>query len=104
MTEEVSLKGMGSGPGEVVTGVVGRGTLAGGGDILVTQMTDPSMVKDMGVARAVVTDTGGVVCHAAIVCREMGIPFVVGTGNASKMLKDGDIVTVDPASGTVVRS
>ena len=97
----IELKGMGSG-GIPLTGVVGINTLKHGGDILVTKMTDPSMIMEFKRARAVITDTGGIGCHAAIVCREMGIPFVVGTREATTQLKDGDIVTIDPGAGTVV--
>jgi pyruvate,water dikinase len=71
------------------------------GDVLVTEMTNPDMVVTMQRASAIVTDEGGITSHAAIVSREMGIPAVVGTGSATKKLKDGDIVTVDGNSGKV---
>lgn len=64
------------------------------GDVLVTEMTDPDWVPIMKIASAIVTDKGGRTCHAAIVSRELGIPCVVGTGNASEIIKDGDDVTV----------
>ncbi len=73
------------------------------GDVLVTTMTTPDMVPAMQRAAAIVTDEGGMTCHAAIVSRELGIPAVVGTGNATKVLKDGDIVTVDAYKGVVYR-
>ncbi len=64
------------------------------GDVLVTEMTDPDWVPIMKIASAIVTDKGGRTCHAAIVSRELGIPCVVGTGNASTIIHDGQDVTV----------
>jgi len=71
------------------------------GEILVTEMTNPDMVVTMQKAAAIITDEGGITSHAAIVSREMGIPAVVGTGDATSKLKDGDKVTVDGNSGNV---
>jgi len=71
------------------------------GDVLVTEMTNPDMVVTMQKAAAIVTNEGGITSHAAIVSREMGIPAVVGTGEATQKLKDGDEVTVDGSSGKV---
>lgn len=71
------------------------------GDILVTEMTDPTMVIMMGKASAIVTDTGGITSHAAIVSREMGIPCVVATKVATKILYDGQKVLVDGDTGEV---
>ncbi|MBE8540223.1 pyruvate, water dikinase [Geoglobus acetivorans] len=71
------------------------------GDILVTTMTTPDMVPAMKRASAIVTDEGGLTCHAAIVSRELGVPAVVGTKEATKVLKDGMIVTVDGEKGNV---
>ncbi len=71
------------------------------GDILVTTMTTPDMVPAMKRAAAIVTDEGGLTCHAAIVSRELGVPAVVGTKEATKVLKDGMIVTVDGERGVV---
>ena len=72
------------------------------GDVLVTIMTNPDMVVSMQKAAAIVTDEGGVTSHAAIVSREMGIPAVVGTENATTNLYDGQIITVDGNNGKVV--
>jgi pyruvate,water dikinase len=72
------------------------------GDILVTPMTNPDMVVAMRKAVAIVTDEGGLTSHAAIVSREMGIPCIVGTENATKILTDGNVVTVDATHGKVV--
>lgn len=71
------------------------------GDVLVTTMTNPDMVVSMQKASAIVTDEGGATAHAAIVSREMGIPCVVGTQNATKLLKDGMQITVDGSNGKV---
>lgn len=71
------------------------------GDILVTLMTSPYMTISMEKAAAIVTDEGGILCHAAIVSREMGIPCVIGTKIATKVLKDGDLVRVDAEKGIV---
>lgn len=71
------------------------------GDILVTEMTNPDYVPAMKRAVAIITDRGGRTSHAAIVSRELGIACVVGTGNATKKLKDGMVITVDGACGTV---
>ncbi len=69
------------------------------GDVLVTEMTDPDWVPIMKIASAIVTDKGGRTCHAAIVSRELGIPCVVGTGNASQLIHDGQDLTVSCGSG-----
>ena len=69
------------------------------GDILVTDMTDPDWEPVMKRAAAIVTNRGGRTCHAAIVARELGIPAVVGTGEATTILKDGELVTVSCAEG-----
>ncbi len=69
------------------------------GDVLVTEMTDPDWVPIMKQASAIVTDKGGRTCHAAIVSRELGIPCVVGTGNASELVPDDKPVTVSCAEG-----
>lgn len=71
------------------------------GDILVAKMTSPDYVPAMRKASAIVTDEGGITSHAAIVSRELGIPCIVGTGNATQVLKDGAIVTVDAERGLV---
>ena len=71
------------------------------GDILVTRMTDPDWVPLMKIASAIVTDEGGMTSHAAIVSRELGIPAVVGTRNATKVIKDNQMITVDAIRGIV---
>jgi pyruvate,water dikinase len=71
------------------------------GEVLVTTMTTPDMVPAMAKATAIVTDEGGMTCHAAIVSRELGVPCVVGTRNATKVLTEGMEVTVDGKTGTV---
>ena len=69
------------------------------GDVLVTDMTDPNWEPVMKRASAIVTNRGGRTCHAAIIARELGIPAVVGCGNATQLLKDGMLVTVSCAEG-----
>ncbi|MGI2335477.1 MAG: phosphoenolpyruvate synthase [Dehalogenimonas sp.] len=71
------------------------------GDILVAEMTTPDFVPAMKRAAAIVTNRGGRTSHAAIVSRELGIPCVVGTGEATSLLKEGQIITVDGAHGKV---
>ena len=69
------------------------------GDVLVTDMTDPNWEPVMKRASAIVTNRGGRTCHAAIIARELGIPAVVGSGDATERLKDGTLVTVSCAEG-----
>lgn len=103
---EAIVKGLGSSPG-IATGTVriihSIGDLAKiqQGDILVTEMTSPDMVVTMSKSAAIITNSGGVTCHASIVGREMGIPVIVGTHNATKVLQDGQTVTVDAYHGVV---
>ena len=73
------------------------------GDVLVTDMTDPNWEPVMKRASAIVTNRGGRTCHAAIIARELGIPAVVGAGNATEALKDGTLVTVSCAEGDTGR-
>ncbi|MCL5022778.1 MAG: phosphoenolpyruvate synthase [Nitrospirae bacterium] len=108
MEQEILVRGLGVSPGrgsgqaEVILDVKG---IAGFHDreVLVTEMTTPDWVTVMKKASAIVTDLGGKTCHAAIVSRELGIPCVVGTENATKILKNGDTVTVDGQRGLVFR-
>lgn len=69
------------------------------GEVLVTGMTDPDWVPAMKLASAIITDQGSRTCHAAIVSRELGIPCIVGTGNATKVIKTGTEVTIDCSAG-----
>jgi pyruvate, water dikinase len=69
------------------------------GDVLVTDMTDPDWEPLMKKASAIITNKGGRTCHAAIVARELGVPAIVGCGNATELLTEGDIVTVSCAEG-----
>ncbi|MGD0818702.1 MAG: phosphoenolpyruvate synthase, partial [Methanomassiliicoccales archaeon] len=71
------------------------------GDIMVTKMTTPDMVPAMTRAAAIVTDEGGMTCHAAIVARELGIPCVVGASDSTTILKEGMLVTVEGRTGVV---
>ena len=71
------------------------------GDILISSMTTPDIAPIMSMASAIVTDEGGILCHAAIVSREYGIPCIIGTKLATKIFKDGDLIRVDAKNGTV---
>lgn len=71
------------------------------GDVLVAKMTTPDYMMAIHKAVAIVTDEGGITCHAAIVSREFNLPCIVGTKNATQVLSDGDIVEVDADSGVV---
>jgi len=71
------------------------------GEILVTPMTRPEFISLMQKASAFITDEGGITCHAAIISREMNKPCIVGTKNATKILKDGDLVEVDADKGII---
>ncbi|NMB85458.1 MAG: Phosphoenolpyruvate synthase [Methanosaeta sp. PtaB.Bin018] len=103
---KVLLSGLGAAPG-MATGIVriinsGRDLdKVSQGDIMVTKMTMPDMVPGMKRAGAIVTDEGGMACHAAIVSRELGCPAVVGTKKATSILKDGMEITVDGGKGLV---
>jgi pyruvate,water dikinase len=87
-----------SGPVRVVHSVADLGAFKEG-EVLVAEMTDPDWEPVLRRAVAVVTDSGGRTCHAAIVSREIGIPCVVGTGNATSRLRTGDLVTISCAEG-----
>ena len=105
----VLCTGLGVGVGSA-TGRVRRlrspkeGNLLADGEVLVAEMTNPDWVPTLRRAAALVTDSGGSTCHAAIVSRELGIPAVVGARVATTVLHDGDLVTVDGAAGTVRRT
>lgn len=71
------------------------------GEVLVTEMTSPDWAPAMRKALAIVTNSGGITCHAAIVSRELGIPCVVGTNNATAVIKTGQLITVDATHGIV---
>jgi pyruvate,water dikinase len=71
------------------------------GDILVADATAPPWTPLFAIAAGVVTDTGGILSHCAVVAREYGIPAVVGCGDATKRLRDGQIIEVDGNAGVV---
>lgn len=71
------------------------------GWILVTQMTNPTYLPAMKKSKAIITDEGGLLCHAAIISRELGIPCIIGTKIATQVLKDGQLVEVDADKGVV---
>ncbi len=92
--------GVGSGEVKIIMNLADLNKIKKG-DILVTKMTNPDMVITMQKSSAIVTDEGGMTAHAAIVSREMGIPCIVGTEKATKILKDGMIITVDGFNGKI---
>ena len=103
---EVLVRGLGASPG-IATGLVkivldiDELDKIEDGDVMVTTMTTPDMVPAMRRASGIVTDEGGVTCHASIISRELGIPCVVGTGDATKTLKEDTGVTLDGKKGLV---
>ncbi|WP_338865005.1 phosphoenolpyruvate synthase [Myxococcus stipitatus] len=100
------IAGLGASPG-VVSGRVRvlhrpeEGPRLQQGEVLVAPMTSPDWVPTLRRAAAIVTDSGGMTCHAAIVSRELRIPCIVGTRSATRVLRDGEAVTVDGATGQV---
>jgi pyruvate,water dikinase len=94
-------RGFGAGTAKIVANPEEAAKVMQKGDILVTDMTNPDYVPFMKLAGAIVTDKGGVTCHAAIVSRELGIPCVVGTENGTQLMKTGNQYTVDSRSGVV---
>ncbi len=102
----VLISGLGASPG-IASGKVrvlkspDEGRKLKEGEILVAPMTTPDWVPTMRRAKALVTDSGGMTSHAAIVSRELRIPCVVGTRSATRTLRDGELVTVDGAKGRV---
>ncbi len=105
---EVILKGLAASPGigvgkiRIVRDLKDLGKVKQG-DVLVTEMTNPDMVVTMQKCSAIVTDEGGLTAHAAIVSREMGIPAVVGTREATTLLKEDEIITVDGFTGNIYK-
>ena len=103
---KIILKGQGAAPGiasgkvVVIRDVKDTGSVREG-DILVTKMTNPDMVPAMRKVAAIITDEGGLTCHAAIVSRELGTPAIVGTKNATNLLSNGQLITVDGEKGLV---
>ncbi|MBO7517676.1 MAG: phosphoenolpyruvate synthase, partial [Methanobrevibacter sp.] len=105
---EVLIRGLGASPGLAsgsVKVILSLDELdkVQDGDVMVTTMTTPDMVPAMKRATGIVTDEGGVTCHAAIISRELGIPCVVGTGDATTTLKENDEVTADGKKGLVYK-
>ncbi len=94
---------IGSGPVRLVSDI-SEMHLVEAGDVLVTDMTDPDWEPVMKKAAAIVTNRGGRTCHAAIIARELGIPAIVGCGDATDVLKDGQVVTVSCAEGDTGRA
>ncbi len=102
LTGVSASSGTGSGPVHLVFNIEQALQLQSG-SVLVTPMTNPDMVVAMRNSAGIVTDVGGIICHAAIVSRELGLPCVVGTESATTTLLDGEIVTVNGSSGRIYR-
>ena len=105
-TGDVLVRGLGASPGMATGNVkivldIDELDKIEDGDIMVTTMTTPDMVPAMRRASGIVTDEGGVTCHASIISRELGIPCVVGTGNATSTLEENTGVTLDGKKGLV---
>lgn len=103
----VLLRGLAAAPGRVsgrvrILQAPSEGGRLQSGEILVAPMTNPDWVPTMRRAAAVVTDGGGMTCHAAIVARELGVPAIVGARTATTALRDDELVTVDGAKGEVI--
>ncbi|ELY60234.1 phosphoenolpyruvate synthase [Natronococcus amylolyticus DSM 10524] len=106
-TGDVVVDGLGSSPGRVsgaarIVTKLDELDKVGEGDIIVTEMTMPDMVPAMKRAAGIITDEGGMTSHAAIVSRELGVPAIVGTTNATSVLEDGQVVTLDGDKGSVL--
>lgn len=106
-SHEILVQGLPAVPGSAsgtvrVLADVGSGGRLQDGEVLVAQMTNPDWLPTMRRAAALVTDTGGMTCHAAIVARELGVPCVVGARTATTDLTDGEMVTVDGTHGRVL--
>jgi pyruvate,water dikinase len=104
--ERAVIRGNPGSPGKVagcvrvVRSLAGAGKLQPG-DVLVVETTAPPWTPLFATAAAVVSDTGGILSHCAVVAREYGIPAVVGTGNATSLLVDGQLIEVDGDAGTI---
>ena len=79
-------------------GLIGNGA---DGKILIAEQTTPHYIPYLGRVKAIITDEGGLTCHAAIVARELGVPCVTGTKIATRIINDGEIIEVDANSGRV---
>jgi len=102
LTGVPASSGVGSGPVHLVFNIEHALRLRSG-SVLVTPMTNPDMVVAMRNSAAIITDVGGIICHAGIVSRELGLPCVVGTETATTTLADGELVTVSGSSGRIYR-
>ncbi|MFB6280479.1 MAG: phosphoenolpyruvate synthase [Haloferacaceae archaeon] len=103
---DVILRGLGASPGTVsgaarIVETLDELDKVGEGDLIVTEMTTPDMVPAMKRASGIITDEGGMTSHAAIISRELGVPAVVGSGDATHTLHDGQVVTIDGEKGTI---
>ena len=99
---QIASKGIARGPVKIIIDMEGPEVKNfKEGDILVTSMTRPEFIPLIKKAGAIITNEGGITCHAAIISRELGIPCIISTKNATQILKDGDLVEVDADQGVV---
>lgn len=102
------LEGIGASPGEkkgnarIILDISDINTFKKG-EILISIITNPLYIAALIKASALITDIGGVTSHSAVIARELGIPAVVGTGNATKIIKDGETIIVNGTKGRVYR-
>jgi pyruvate,water dikinase len=100
LTGFAASPGVAEGPARVVLSATGIGELRDG-EVLVARLTAPSWAPVFGKIVATVTDVGGIMSHAAIVCREYGLPAVTGTAFGTEIIKTGQLIRVDGNTGTV---
>lgn len=98
---QVAYPGKVEGKAKIILGLSGKKVIFNEGDILVTINSNPSLLPVIKKAAAIVTDEGGITCHAAIISRELKKPCVIGTKHATSILKNGDVVEVNAEAGTV---
>jgi phosphoenolpyruvate synthase/pyruvate phosphate dikinase len=101
LTGMPASKGVYVGPAKVCHGVVDAANKIEEGDVLITNMTLPDYLPYMKKAGAIVTNEGGVTCHAAVVSRELGKPCVIATMHATSVFKDGELLEVNANTGVV---
>ncbi|MBU0471218.1 MAG: hypothetical protein KKF65_01230 [Nanoarchaeota archaeon] len=96
----IAQEGKVVGRAKIIKDIYNIGTIRKG-DIIIATMTTPDFTEALEKVAAIVTDEGGITCHAAIISREMNIPCIIGTKNATKVFKDGDLVEVDANKGVI---
>jgi len=98
---QIACKGYAKGIARIITTIDGKGANFNNGDILITINSNPNLMTLIKKAAAIIADEGGVASHASIISRELNIPCIIATKNATKIIKDGDYVEVDANEGVV---